>query len=71
LHLQLRVSRTCGPKGQEVTGGWSYLHTEVRILYPSQIVIMVIRSRRMGCAGRAACMGRWDIFTKTEREYHL
>jgi hypothetical protein len=41
-----------------VTGGWRKLHNEeLHNLYPSPIIIRIINSRRMRCAGHVARMG--------------
>jgi hypothetical protein len=49
--------RRCGPKRDEVTGGWRKLHNEeLHSLYSSPNVIRIITSRRMRCAGYLARM---------------
>ena len=51
-----RVTRTFGPKRDEVTGEWSKLHTEERNdLYSSSNTVRVIKSR-MRWAGHVAHM---------------
>ena len=47
-----------GPKKDEVTGEWKSINDEeLYFLYFSQNIFRVIESRRMGWAGRVACMG--------------
>jgi hypothetical protein len=47
-----------GPKRDEVTGEWRNLHNgELHNLHSSPDIIRQIKSRRMGWAGHAACMG--------------
>jgi hypothetical protein len=47
-----------GPKRDKVTGEWRKLHNkELRDLYPSQIIIRIIKSRRMRWARHVARMG--------------
>jgi hypothetical protein len=42
------LSRTFGPKRDEVTGGWRKLHNEeLRDLYSSPSIIRIIKSKRM------------------------
>jgi hypothetical protein len=42
----------CGPKRDEITGGWRKLHNEeLRNLYSSPNIIRIIKSRRMRWAG--------------------
>jgi hypothetical protein len=42
-----------------VTGGWRKLHNEeLHNLYPTQSIIRMIKSRRMGWAGHFAQMGK-------------
>ena len=51
------LRRIFGPKGDEVTGEWRKLHNEeLNVLYSTNIVLM-IKSRRMRCAGHVARMG--------------
>jgi hypothetical protein len=51
------LRRIFGPKRDEVTGGWRKLHNEeLHNLYSSPSVIRMIKSRRMRCGGRVACM---------------
>jgi hypothetical protein len=46
------------PKREEVAGGWRRLHNEeLHNLYTSPNIIRVIKSRRIGGAGRVARMG--------------
>jgi hypothetical protein len=46
------------PKRGEVTGEWRKLHNrELNDLYSSPIIVRVIKSRRMRCAGHVARMG--------------
>jgi hypothetical protein len=50
--------RIFGPKRDGVTGGWGKLHNEqLHNLYSLPSIIRVIKSRRMGWAGRVARMG--------------
>jgi hypothetical protein len=47
--------RICGPKRNEVTGGWRKLHNEERHnLYSSPSIIRIIKSRRVGWLGHVA-----------------
>jgi len=49
----LRVQRKMfGPKRDEVTWGWKKLHDDFHDLCSSPYIIWVIKSRKMGCAGR-------------------
>jgi hypothetical protein len=58
-----RVLRIFGPKREE-DGSWRKLHNdELHSLYSSPNIVRVIKSRRMGCAGHVACMGRGEMFT--------
>jgi hypothetical protein len=54
-----RVLRTiCGPKMDEVTGGWRKLHNEeLHDFYSSPRIFRVIKTRRMRWAGHVARMG--------------
>jgi hypothetical protein len=48
-----------GPKRDEVTGGWRKQHNEeIRKLYSSQIIITILKSRRMRWAGHVERMRR-------------
>jgi len=50
--------RIFGPKRDEVRGEWRNLHNEeLNDLYSSPNVVRVIKSRRIGWAGRVARMG--------------
>ena len=49
------LSRTIGPKRDEVTGEWKKQHEELNDLYSSPNVFRVIKSRRQ--VGHVACMG--------------
>jgi hypothetical protein len=53
---RLRVLRKiCGPKRDEVAGGWRKLHNkELQNLYSSPSIIKIIKSRRMRWAGHVA-----------------
>jgi hypothetical protein len=58
------MRRIFGPKRDKVTGGWRKLHNEgLRNLYSSTIIIRIIKSRRMNCAGhmgrRRTLVGYW------------
>jgi hypothetical protein len=49
------LSRICGPKRDEVTGGWRKLHNEeLHDLYSSSSLIRIIKSRRMRWVGYVA-----------------
>jgi hypothetical protein len=53
------LKRIFGPKRDEVTGGWSRLHTEgLHDLYSSP---SMITSRRIRWAGHVVRMGRSDV----------
>jgi hypothetical protein len=53
------LRRICGPKRDEVTGGWRKLYKEeLRNLYFSPSIIRMIKSRRMIGAGHAARIRR-------------
>jgi hypothetical protein len=52
------LRRICGPKRDEVTGGWRKLHNEeLHNLYTSPSIIRIIKSRRMRWVGHVARMG--------------
>jgi hypothetical protein len=52
------LGRIFGPKREEVAGGWRRLHNEeLRNLYASPNVVMVIKSTRMLCEVHVAYMG--------------
>jgi hypothetical protein len=52
------LRRICGPKGDEVTGGWRELHDEeIHNLYSSPSIIRMITSRGMKFTGHVARMG--------------
>jgi hypothetical protein len=52
------LSRTFGPKGDEVTGEWRKLHNgELHNLYSSPDITRQIKSRRMRWAGQVARTG--------------
>jgi hypothetical protein len=51
-----RVLRVFGPKRDEVTGEWRYLHEELNDLYSSPTIVWVIKSRRMRLVGHVVCM---------------
>jgi hypothetical protein len=49
------LRRICGPKREEVAGGWRRPHNEkLRKLYASPNIIRVIKSRRVRWAGHVA-----------------
>jgi hypothetical protein len=49
------LRRIFGPKREEVAGGWRRLHNEeLRNLYATPHIIMVMTSRRMRWAGQVA-----------------
>jgi hypothetical protein len=53
------LRRIFGPKRNVVMGGWRKLHNEeLHNLHSSQIIIRIIKSRRMRLAGHVACMGQ-------------
>jgi len=52
------LRRMCGPKREELVGGWRRLHNEeLHNLCTSQDIIMVIKWRRLRWAGHIALMG--------------
>jgi hypothetical protein len=53
------LRRIFGPKREEVTGDWRRLHNEeLHNLYASpDIIIKVMKSRRMRWKGHVACIG--------------
>jgi hypothetical protein len=58
------LRRIFGPKRDETTGKWRRLHNEeLNDLYSSPNIIRVMKSRRMGQAGHAACMGKREVHT--------
>jgi hypothetical protein len=59
------LRRIFGPKRDEVRGGWRKLHNEeLHNLYSSPNIIRMIKSKRMGCAGHVAQMGRKEMHTE-------
>jgi hypothetical protein len=47
-----------GQKTDEMTGEWRKMHNEeLRDMHSSQIIIRIIKSRRMRCVGHVARMG--------------
>ena len=55
----MELSRTFGPKRDEVTVEWRKLHSEaLKDLYFLPDSVRVVKSRRMRLAGHVACMGR-------------
>jgi hypothetical protein len=70
------LRRILGPKRDEVTGCWRKLHNEeLHNLYSSPIIMRMIKTRRMRCAGHGARMwsGRMHIGylwgSQKERDY--
>jgi hypothetical protein len=58
------VSRRIFGSKRDVDGPWRKLHyDELHNLYSSPNFVRVIKSRRMGCAGHVARMGRGEVFT--------
>ena len=56
------LSRTFGPKRDEVTGEWRRLYNkELYALYTSPNIIWVIKPRRMRRAGNVACIGQRKV----------
>jgi hypothetical protein len=51
------LRRVFGPKRNEVTGEWRKLHEELSDLYSLPNIVRVVKSRRVGWAGRVARMG--------------
>jgi hypothetical protein len=52
------LRRICGPKRDEVTGGWrKLLNEKLHNFYSSPSIIRMIKSRRARWAGHAARMG--------------
>jgi hypothetical protein len=58
------LRRIFGPKRDEVTGEWRKLHNEeLNDLFPSPNIFLVIKSRKMRCAGHVARIGEWrDVY---------
>jgi hypothetical protein len=53
------LRRICGPKRDEVTGGWIKLHNEeLHGLYSSPSIVRMIKARRMRWAGMWRAWGR-------------
>jgi hypothetical protein len=51
------LRRVFGPKRDEVTGKWRKLNNkELNDLYSLPNIVLVVKSRRMKCAGHVACM---------------
>jgi len=52
------LRRICGPKREEVVGGWRrQRNEELHNLYTSPNIIRVMKSRRRKCVGLVAHMG--------------
>jgi ribonuclease I len=52
------LRRKCGPKSEEVAGGWTRLHNEeLHNLYASLNIVSVNKSRSTRWARHGACMG--------------
>ena len=52
------LRRIFGPKREDVTGEWRKLHNEeLNDLYCSPNIVLVMKSRRLSCAGHVARMG--------------
>jgi hypothetical protein len=52
------LRRICGPKREELAGGWRRLHNEeLHNLYTSPNIVNVIKSRTVRWAGNLAHMG--------------
>jgi hypothetical protein len=66
------LRRIFGPKRDEVTGEWKKLHNEeLRDLYSSPSIIIIIKSRRMRWAGHVARIGggtRIDYWWESQRQ---
>jgi hypothetical protein len=61
--------RIFGPKREEVIGDWRILHNEeLRNLYSSPSIIIMINSRRMGWAGHVARMGETKNACKIRKD---
>jgi hypothetical protein len=57
------LRRICGPKRDEVIGGWGKLHNEeLRNVYSSPSIIKMIKSRRMRWTGHVARMGEKNAY---------
>jgi hypothetical protein len=71
------LRRIFGPKRDEVIGGWRKLHNEeLRDLYSSPSIIIIIKSRRKRWAGHVARMGEkrnayWLLVGKPEGRRQL
>jgi hypothetical protein len=58
------LRKIVGPKRNEIIGGWRKLHNkELHNVLSSPNIIRMMKSRRMGCAGYVACMGRRGMHT--------
>jgi hypothetical protein len=63
------LRRICGPKKDEVTGGWRKLHNELHNLYSLSNIIRVTRSKRTRWAGHVARMHvefRWESWKERD-----
>jgi hypothetical protein len=60
--FEIRVLRTFGSKGSDVTGYWRKLRNEdLNAMYSSPNIIRVIKSRKIKCFGHVARMGEMRV----------